>query len=226
MNNMIDKPKIIFAASGSSGSGYALRMLYHLSFLQGETHWIASPYFFRVLQQEYNIDTDNIEQKKLFIFARDFFQAENEKKKNDFSQNSTNLNENETLNKLFVYDHQDAGARPASGSVPFDGMVVLPCSMKTLAGIANGYGQNLTERAADVCLKERRPLVLVPREAPYNLIHLENMKRLTQAGAIILPASPGFFHHPQTIEDLFDFIVDRVFLQLKINKRVIKEYTT
>jgi 4-hydroxy-3-polyprenylbenzoate decarboxylase len=101
-------------------------------------------------------------------------------------------------------------ARPSSGSHPQEGMVVVPCSMGTLGAIASGAGTNLIHRAADVTLKESRRLVLVPRETPYNAIHLENMLRLSRAGAHIIPASPGFYHRPQTIEALVDHLVFRI----------------
>jgi 4-hydroxy-3-polyprenylbenzoate decarboxylase len=107
-------------------------------------------------------------------------------------------------------------AKPASGSHPQQGMVVVPCSMGTLGAIASGLSTNLIHRAADVTLKERRPLVLVPRETPYNSIHLENMLRLSHAGAHIIPASPGFYHRPQTIEALVDHFVLRILDHLSI----------
>lgn len=101
-------------------------------------------------------------------------------------------------------------AKPSSGSHPQEGMVIVPCSMGTLGAIASGAGTNLIHRAADVTLKEGRKLVLVPRETPYNAIHLENMLRLSRAGAQIIPASPGFYHRPQSIEALVDHFVFRV----------------
>ncbi len=101
-------------------------------------------------------------------------------------------------------------ARAASGSHRQEGMVVVPCSMGTLGAIAAGLSTNLIHRAADVTLKEGRRLVLVPRESPYNIIHLENMLRLAQAGAHIIPASPGFYHRPQTIEELVDHLIFRI----------------
>jgi 4-hydroxy-3-polyprenylbenzoate decarboxylase len=101
-------------------------------------------------------------------------------------------------------------ARPSSGSHPQEGMVIVPCSMGTLGAIASGAGTNLIHRAADVTLKESRKLVLVPRETPYNAIHLENMLRLSRAGAHIIPASPGFYHRPETIESLVDHLVFRI----------------
>ena len=107
-------------------------------------------------------------------------------------------------------------ARVASGSQDCEGMVVVPCSMKSLAGIANGLSRNLVERAADVMLKERRTLVLVPRETPLSAIHLENLLKLARAGAVILPPSPGFYAHPATVDDLVDFVVARVLDQLGV----------
>ena len=118
--------------------------------------------------------------------------------------------------KLLVYG-RDAWFSPvASGSNPPDAMVVCPCSMGTLASIAAGLADNLIERAADVVLKERRSLILVPRETPFSVIHLENMLRLARAGAVIVPPSPGFYEHPQSVADLVDFVVARILDQLRV----------
>ena len=107
-------------------------------------------------------------------------------------------------------------AKPSSGSNKQAGMIIVPCSMGTIGAIASGAGTNLIHRAADVCLKERRKLVLVPRETPYNAIHLENMLKLTNAGASILPASPGFYHRPKSIEALVDHLCFRILDQFDI----------
>jgi len=112
--------------------------------------------------------------------------------------------------QLLVYARDDWLAPMASGSNPGDAMAICPCTMGTLGAIAGGLADNLIERAADVILKERRPLVLVPRETPLSTIHLDNMLRLAQAGAIILPPAPGFYTQPRTIDDLVDFVVARV----------------
>jgi len=116
-------------------------------------------------------------------------------------------------------------AKPASGSNKQAGMIIVPCSMGTLGAIASGAGTNLIHRAADVCLKEGRKLVVVPRETPYNSIHLENMLKLAQAGARILPASPGFYHRPQTIEELVDHLVFRILDQFDIPRSTRTEWT-
>jgi flavin prenyltransferase len=112
--------------------------------------------------------------------------------------------------QLSVYAREDWYAPMASGSNPGDAMAVCPCSMGTLGAIAGGLADNLIERAADVMLKERRPLVLVPRETPLSAIHLENMLKLARAGAVILPPAPGFYTRPQSVEDVVDFVVARV----------------
>ncbi|MFX0107436.1 MAG: UbiX family flavin prenyltransferase [Candidatus Hodarchaeota archaeon] len=118
-----------------------------------------------------------------------------------------------------TYEESDLTAGPASGSFHLDAVVIIPCTMKTLAGIAHGYTDNLISRAADCSLKERRPLVLVPRETPLNLIHIRNMESVTEAGAVILPASPAFWHKPETIGELLDSVVDRVLTHLKVLDR-------
>lgn len=113
-----------------------------------------------------------------------------------------------------IYGEDELTAGPASGSFHLDAVVVIPCSMKTLASIAHGYAENLISRAADCALKERRRLILVPRETPLNLIHIRNMASVTEAGAIVIPASPAFWHRPKNIEELVDSVVDRVLSHL------------
>jgi len=118
--------------------------------------------------------------------------------------------------QLRVWGRDDWNAPVASGSNPADAMVVCPCSMGTLAAIAHGLSDNLIERAADVMLKENRKLVLVPRETPFSALHLENMLKLARMNAVILPANPGFYHRPQTIEGVVDFVVARILDQLGV----------
>ena len=118
--------------------------------------------------------------------------------------------------QLTVFGREDWMAPVASGSNPADAMAICPCTMGTLAAIAHGLADNLIERAADVMLKERRPLVLVPRETPLSVIHLENMLALARAGAVIVPPAPGFYALPQSVADLVDFVVARVLDQLRV----------
>ncbi|MEF8751048.1 MAG: flavin prenyltransferase UbiX [Candidatus Accumulibacter necessarius] len=126
--------------------------------------------------------------------------------------------------RLEVYGREEWFAPLASGSNPPGAMVICPCSMGTLAAIAQGLASKLIERAADVVLKEGRKLILVPRETPLSAIHLENMLRLSRAGAVILPPSPGFYHHPQRVEDLVDFVVARILDQLQVPHTLMQRW--
>jgi len=124
-----------------------------------------------------------------------------------------------------VYQHHaDFSAGIASGSFPTAGMVVTPCSMSTLAAIAHGITENLVTRAADVHLKERRKLILVPRETPLSLVHIENMAAVTRAGAVVLPAMPGWYHRPTTLDDLINFVVGRICDQLGVGNDLIRRW--
>ena len=123
-----------------------------------------------------------------------------------------------------TYANDDRGARPASGSFLTAGMIVCPCSMGTLSAISAGASRSLIERAADVTLKERRKLILVPRETPLSAIHLANMLRLTRAGAVVLPAAPGFYQRPKQISDLVDFVVARMLDHLGVEHKLVRRW--
>lgn len=123
-----------------------------------------------------------------------------------------------------VYDDKDMAARVSSGSFKFDGMVVIPCSMKTISAIANGYASTLLVRAADVTMKEGRKLVVVPRETPVNQVHLKNMLQLAQMGVTVLPAMPGFYHRPISMGDLVDHVVGKVLDQFNIEHNLYKRW--
>ena len=178
------------AITGASGSIYAQRTLVHLaaSGVVERINLIMSGAAETVAQVELGVD----------------LRGSNSQKINDW----VGLPNDSKLIRLQRLDNM--AARPSSGSHPQEGMVVVPCSMGTLGAIASGAGTNLIHRAADVTLKEGRKLILVPRETPYNAIHLENMLRLARAGAHIIPASPGFYHRPQNIESLVDHLVFRI----------------
>jgi flavin prenyltransferase len=178
---------VTLGITGASGAPYGVRLLRALNETGTAVRLIVSGYGLRLLEEEAG------------IAGLDGLRAAT----GDWS-------------RVEWYDALDRGATPASGSAPSRGMVICPCSMGTLASIAAGISRNLVERAADVALKERRPLVLVPRETPLSLVHLENMTRLTRAGATILPAAPGFYHRPRSIDDLVDFVVARVLDHLGI----------
>lgn len=186
---------VTFGITGASGAPYAVRLLRALNDSGTPVRLIVSGYGLRLLAEETEID------------GLDALRAAT----GDWS-------------RLELYDSLDRGATPASGSAPSAGMVVCPCSMGTLASIAAGTSRNLVERAADVALKERRPLILVPRETPLSLIHLENMTRLTRAGATIMPAAPGFYHRPRSIDDMVDFVVARILDHLGVEHRLGKRW--
>jgi len=126
--------------------------------------------------------------------------------------------------RLQVYGREEWFAPLASGSNPPDAMVVCPCTMGTLAAIAAGLSDDLIKRAADVCIKEGRKLVLVPRETPFSTLHLENMLRLSRMGVVILPPNPGFYHHPETVQDMVDFVVARILDQIGIPQTLMTRW--
>lgn len=125
---------------------------------------------------------------------------------------------------LHVFGEQEWTAPPASGSNSIESMVVCPCSMGALSAIATGASNNLIERGADVMLKERKRLIIIPRESPYSDIHLENMLKLSRMGAVVVDANPGFYHSPETLEDLVDFVVAKVLDQLKIQHQLMPKW--
>ena len=126
--------------------------------------------------------------------------------------------------QLRVFGREEWFAPPASGSNPADAMVICPCSMGTLAAVAQGMSDNLIERAADVTIKEGRKLVLVPRESPLSAIHLENMLKLARLGVCMLPPSPGFYTHPQSVDDMVDFVVARILDQLRVPQQLLPRW--
>ncbi len=190
MSTHADAP-IVMAFTGASGAPYGVRLLQQLVGAQRRVSLIMSSHGLRLLRTE--TDLLDVEGLRTFVGAAAWDA------------------------QVTVFDDADRGAAPASGSAKSAGMVICPCSMGTLASIAAGTSRSLVERAADVALKERRPLVLVPRETPLSAIHLENMLRLTRAGATIMPASPGFYNRPTRIEELVDFVVARVLDHLGVD---------
>ena len=195
--NGTDRP-IIVAVTGASGAPYAVRLLAALVERERRISLIVSDHGLRLLDTELGIESVAALRDRIGGARWD--------------------------NVVRVYDDRDRGAAPASGSALSAGMVICPCSMGTISAIAVGASRSLVERAADVVLKERRPLVLVPRETPYSAIHLENMLTLTRAGAIVLPASPGFYHRPRTIDDLVDFIVARLLDHLGVENTLVPRW--
>jgi flavin prenyltransferase len=179
-----DSGPLTLAITGASGAPYAVRLLRALCDAEQRVSLIISSHGLRLLQTECAIGS--IDELRASCGSEAWERV------------------------VTVFENGDRGATPASGSAPSRGMVICPCSMGTLAAISSGVSRSLVERAADVALKERRRLVLVTRETPLSAIHLENMLRLTRAGAVVLPASPGFYHRPSSIDEMVDFVVARV----------------
>ncbi|TWI72467.1 4-hydroxy-3-polyprenylbenzoate decarboxylase [Desulfobotulus alkaliphilus] len=176
--------RFVIAITGASGVIYGIRTLENLLLQRAEVHLVVSDSGKSVLAHE--TGSDNI----LHIL---------EKRK-----------KLSTLSGLSIHDAHDFFTPPASGSFAHNGMAIVPCAMRSIGNLAAGIGDNLIHRAADVCLKEKRPLILVPREAPLHAIHLKNLLSLASAGATILPASPAFYHFPKDMEALVDSVVARI----------------
>lgn len=187
--------KIALAFTGASGAQYGLRLLECLLAQDVEVSLMLSKPAQVVIGMETSIKLPS-RPADIRRFFLEYYQ-----------QPSAQLN---------VYDREQWTAPVASGSARMDAMVVCPCTTATLAAIATGQSNNLIERAADVSLKERRPLILVVRETPFSDIHLNNMLTLSRMGAVIMPANPGFYHQPQTVDDLVDFMVARILDHLAV----------
>lgn len=195
---------IIVGITGASGAVYAVRLLETLLAAGRDVHLSISPSGRDVIRHELGLDIDlnNLDPSRLRLSAK--------------TSNSA----------LHGYHYQDFMAPMASGSFLTAGMVICPCSGSTLSSIAAGAATNLIQRAAEVQLKERRKLVLVPREAPLSLAHIDNMRRVTEAGGVILPASPGFYHGAKSVDDLVNFVVARICDQLAVEHSLTKRWGT
>jgi 4-hydroxy-3-polyprenylbenzoate decarboxylase len=191
-------PPIVVGITGASGAPYAVRLLQQLVSANRTVSLIVSKYGLRLLDTEVGIGSIDALRAAVGGDAWD--------------------------SCVQTYSNDDRGAPPASGSALTAGMIVCPCSMGTLSAISVGASRSLIERAADVTLKERRKLILVPRETPLSAIHLGNMLRLTRAGAVIMPAAPGFYNRPRQISDLVDFVVARMLDQLGVEQTLVKRW--
>ena len=180
---------ITLAFTGASGMPYGIRLLEMLLQQGQQVYLLYSKVAQVVAQQEMNLALPSSAKEAEAFFNRRYQAPDGQ---------------------LRVFGREEWFAPVASGSNPADAMVICPCTMGTLAAVAAGMSQNLIERAADVMLKENRPLIIVPREMPFSVIHLENMLKLARSGVVILPANPGFYHHPQMVQDLVDFVVARI----------------
>jgi 4-hydroxy-3-polyprenylbenzoate decarboxylase len=195
---MSGTPPIVVGITGASGAPYAVRLLQQLAAAHRPISLIVSKFGMRLLETEVGIGSMDALRTAVGKDAWD--------------------------SCIETYSNDDRGAPPASGSALTSGMIVCPCSMGTLSAISVGASRSLIERAADVTLKERRKLVLVPRETPLSAIHLANMLRLTRAGAVIMPAAPGFYHRPKQVSDLVDFVVARMLDQLGVEQKLVQRW--
>ena len=195
---MTTTPPIVVGITGASGAPYAVRLLQALTAAHRPVSLIVSKYGMRLLATEAGIESIDALRDTIGIEA--------------------------WASYVEVFSNDDRGAAPASGSARTAGMIVCPCSMGTLSAIAVGASRSLIERAADVTLKEQRKLVLVPRETPLSAIHLGNMLRLARAGAVVMPAAPGFYHQPREISQLVDFMVARMLDQLGVEQNLVARW--
>jgi 4-hydroxy-3-polyprenylbenzoate decarboxylase len=193
--------RFVVAITGASGVIYGLRLLEILERENFLIHIIISKNASKILLHEHDmeIDLENSQDVLQKIFGK--------------------------IPENVIYHHfEETDAQIATGSYKIDGMVIVPCSMGTLGRIASGISSNLIERVADVCLKERRKLILVPRETPLSLVHVENMQKLLNVGATIIPACPGFYFRPKNILGLVDFVVQKILDHLDTKIRLLPEY--
>lgn len=195
---------LVLAITGASGSPYATRLLEQMLQAGRTVHLTISPAASEVFRVEldHEVNLDSFEPGQLLPSATDA-----------------------QLANLHYYNYRDFRAGIASGSFLTGGMVVCPCSMGTIAAIAHGISENLIHRAADVHLKERRKLILVPRETPLGLIQLRNLATLAEAGAVVLPAMPAFYTKPQSVDDMVNFIVGRICDQLGVPHQLLKRWS-
>ena len=194
---------LVVAITGASGSPYGVRLLRVLLSAGRTVHLVISPAATEVMERELGLTVDLVEFDAPALLGREL-----------------------DLSNLQYHHYRDFQAGIASGSFLTAGMVVCPCSMGTVAAIAHGTSENLIHRAADVHLKERRKLILVPRETPLGLIQLRNLTAVAEAGAIVLPAMPAFYTRPKTVEDMIDFVVGRVCDQLGVEHRLLERWGT
>ena len=208
---------VVVALTGGSGTAYAVRLLQVLLSQHYSVHLVVSDVAQQVAVQETGAAIPAVgAARSEWIRHLSRVLAEGPCEHWGF----TPIPEDQLAGELITNGLRDFSCGIASGSFRTGGMVICPCSTGTLAAVACGTSTNLIHRAADVHLKERRPLILVPRETPLSLITLENMRRVTQAGAVVLPAVPGFYHHPASIAELVDFVVARISDQLNVGHQL------
>jgi len=207
-------PPVVLAITGASGTLYAVRLLRALLAADRQVHLTISPSGAAVIQQELGVEISLSQFAAVPLLSH----------QPAWSTRPPSEPSATELSRLHYHHYQDFMTPIASGSFLTAGMVICPCSGSTLAGIAHASSSNLIQRAAEVHLKERRKLIVVPRETPLSTLALENMHRLSLAGGVVLPAMPGWYHGAQSLDDLVDFIVARILDQLGIDNRLISRW--
>jgi 4-hydroxy-3-polyprenylbenzoate decarboxylase len=209
---------IVLAMTGASGAAYAARLLQQLVIAERNVHIVWSPSAATVVAQELSVQISNDPKSVNELLNYRWPGLESH------WGDATDLSQLISPEQLVVHHYQDYMTPIASGSFLTAGMVLCPCSGATLSGVVHAAGNNLIQRAADVHLKERRKLILVPRETPMSVFQLENMHRAAQAGAIVLPAMPGWYHDVRSVVDLIDFIVARILDHLDVPHRLMQRW--
>lgn len=227
------KPNFVLGITGASGAVYAVRLLEVLTASGCDVQLSISPAGQAVLRQELGltVDLDKFQLESLlpnpeqFLSSPTFERLRTMLPKSMAAKTASKNSRTDMPRGEVRYHHfQNLFASIASGSSLTSGMVICPCSGGTLSGIAHGASQNLIQRAADVHLKERRKLILVPRETPLSIVQLDNMRRCAEAGAVVLPAMPGFYHGVESLQDLVDFVVSRICDQLGIEHQLMERW--
>lgn len=218
------KHPLVLGVTGASGVVYAVRLIEVLLAARRDVHLSISPAAAEVFRHELGLTLDlkRFTPDQLPISAG--IKSDSALDNDDASNALSSIIMRDTRGELTYHHYREYDAGIASGSFLTGGMVICPCSMDTLAAVANGMSSNLIQRAAQVHLKERRKLIVVPRETPLSSLHLENMKKLSDAGAVVLPAMPGFYHGPVSIHDLVDFVVGRICDQLGVENTTIRRW--
>lgn len=226
------KPKnICVAITGASGAVYSLRLIEVLLATGHDVHLSISPAGAQVIHEEMDLRVDLNDFQSADLMLEDVNSASDSKIRMLQASAGIGTADSNVLSvdagrvgELHYHHYQNYNAPIASGSFLTQGMVISPCSGSTLSAVANGAGSNLIQRAAEVHLKERRKLILVPRETPLSLPHIDNMRKCTEAGAVVMPASPGWYHGVSTLRDLVDFMTARICDQLGIDNALINRW--
>ncbi|HET6514183.1 MAG TPA: flavin prenyltransferase UbiX [Thermodesulfovibrionales bacterium] len=195
--------RYVLGLSGASGSIFGIRLLQYLV-RSAEVHFIVSVQSFSIIRHETGIDWEGASEGEVQEKIRIYLSSD----------------------RVYYYHDNNLAAPPSSGSFKNDGMLIVPCSMKTLAGIAGGHASNLVERAADVAIKEGRKLLLSPREMPLSAIHLENMLKLSRLGVTIAPPIPAFYHKPKDLDDIIDFVTAKILDSFNLEHDLFRRWGT